>query len=426
MEIKSITYISYKNLTRRKTQVFFNILLISLTLVLFILTMSLMDSVNRFILSQTRDDAKFRTLNVYYNTDIIQSRNEVVENMKNVNHIIEAYPQSGVFGGKIINVTQISDNGKKDFIDLGIRACSNGNTPKVLAGSTFKKNDAKVGIIPKLFYPNSDFKISYSKENVDFIDGEKMIGKTIVIRYYAYDFSDEGQPKVVKSFDYHFKVVGVYDAVKNYDDPFCVYLPYRDVLNMQNNVEKYSKGLAKSVNNAVTAVVDKSQNTNKVIKKLNEIGYSANALSNANGSADQTSYIVIIGLILGMLLLILAFVVVSLTTISSIKKRTPEIGMLKAIGYTNKNITGIICFEMLLISIISLIIVLIICTIIFCFFTYLIKHSLTMYLQAFNPVINRLSIIVSIVIGILLPFFGCLSSIRRALEIEPTEALKSN
>ena len=425
MKYLMLPYIAYKNLSGRKIQTFFNIVLISMPLILFILSMSLMDSVNRFIEAEIINNVLYRTLNINY-SDTILSKDEVLNEVKKINYIIDAYPQAGVFGGDIINVSKdLSRDNEGKFKNIGIQACGAYNTPKVISGRSFNKDESNVGLIPEKFYPNNDFDISWSKEKINFINGKDLIGESITITYNAYDHCDAAkQPKISKTFNYTFKIIGIYDAVKIGIEPYYVFIPYSDVASMQENVKRYTAGVSETVGFNITAVVDKQNNVQKAISSLKSMGYDAYAIYQISGNIDMIYFIMMIGIIIGILILILAFIVISTTTVHSVKKRTRDIGILKAVGYTNKKITLIILFEMLLVSIISIVVILFTCLILLYLWHYLFKNNLTMYLRNFNLSINNISIILSVMMGSIIPILGGLAAICHASEIPPTEALK--
>ena len=115
--------------------------------------------------------------------------------------------------------------------------------------------------------------------------------------------------------------------------------------------------------------------------------------------------------------------IMMISTLKSIGERTREIGVLKAIGWSNKRVMGLILTE----SIVQLIIAWILSLTIITLLAWKIAPSLGTELWPFiNNNINTIShiITISFIYSLLIPLVGCIMPLLRVVRLKHTEALK--
>ena len=113
--------------------------------------------------------------------------------------------------------------------------------------------------------------------------------------------------------------------------------------------------------------------------------------------------------------------IMMITTSKSISERTREIGVLKAIGWSNKRVVTLILTE----SFVQLLVAWIITIIIICFLVLSFQTELDTVDLIKNHMVSAAYILVySLIVSLLIPLIGCLIPLLRVVRLKPTEALK--
>ena len=198
-------------------------------------------------------------------------------------------------------------------------------------------------------------------------------------------------------------MIGIYD-VDEYPFEDNLFVSFEDVIKINKNVEENTvlnpNVIYSGPDEQIIAYVDNSLNLNNTMEKVEELGYRCIVRSTVN-----TYIVVIINVVTAIVLSVLMIIVLSSITTSSIKAiddRKYEIGILKAIGYKNKNIKTILLFENLIIGIRAYLIGLIISII----SMYLIKifiFNKNIDFDRLNVNLNVWVCIVALIFSILIP-----------------------
>ena len=194
--------------------------------------------------------------------------------------------------------------------------------------------------------------MEYEIYNTEPINGESLIGEKITIR-------DEGNV-------YTFKVIGTYDAEKIYNEPNILYVHNNTIKNIKDsrNQEKSS---------SVVVTVDKVENIEKIwteIKELGivqiqfiqtlveeEVGKEAPVRKNIYTLINRTTMNQIEGIIKIMKIAtyFLCISIIFLVSIQKVIEDKKEIGIYKAVGYTNRQIIRTKQIEILLLLFLGII-----------------------------------------------------------------------
>lgn len=419
-------YLAMMNLSRRKITVIINIVIITISLFVILMSSTVSESVDSYLDKYIYSSLNFRTVDIGI-FKLQEGQKEKIEKIANrEEHIIDFYHENWGASVKIKN-TSVSNffepYKEKDFFgELSLNTFTKAYEDVILIGDFSEKGATEVGIIPKRFYPSGSFQIGTLKEENEFINGESLIGESITIEYYARDYSKEEMP-IIKTFSYTFKVVGVYDILPNMDDPYDVLIPYEDMELINHNLDQYNEGLSEDFCITYSVVVDDYNYVNSVIEILRNNGLSGMPRSEMGSFAKIASYIILSGYILGVIILLVGLVNIALTTLKSIEKRTGEIGLLKAIGYRNSHLLTIVGVEAITIGTMSFMLSTIIYVVLIVVSKQIISNNLSIYMQQFTLEFNVLQVLINGVISIVIPLISSIFGILVVVQISPKNAL---
>lgn len=340
MKLNDYIFLANKNLSRRKRTVIVNTILISVSTIIFVLGLSFtrcfMNTVNKAILN----NPSYRTIVVLgveenEQDNIIQK----IKEDKNIAMVLREKEYNTYVELKNIGTESINKS-------VGLNGASESVSPQVISGRNIKNDDEDVCIIPKklFFYSGRE---DFNKD--DYIDGENLIGKKIKIEYHSRDDSRE---EINNIFYKELEIIGVYNADEYVMDGNDLFVPFSIVNKIRTDIEEnwikdpnthYSGG------NSIYAIVNNSLNVEESFERIQTLGYRSLIRSTTN-----TLIVVIINTIVGIVVGVFVLIVlinITSSTIKSIDERKYEIGMLKAIGYKNKNIQIILLIENLIIGI---------------------------------------------------------------------------
>lgn len=407
------------NARRRSKDIITNISIVSLTMILIICVFSLTECLNNYIDNALYNSTQFRTL--YVNCFSQKAYDNAPNLLKQNENIIDVYPYL-----QSQDVEIIENNGeavsREENKAVTLDAYNKNRIPEIVNGDSIAEGDANVALVPEKFY---DRYVNPSLFNQDdnYIAGSSYIGKEITVEYVSVDYSTH-EMLINNSFQYTFKIVGTYDSDKVGVPGNTVLVNYNDLNTINNTIVKDSVGLSEDFALPYLALVDKYDNVKDTVIALNDTGdYNAEPMSVLGKIGEVRLLIINITLVLVILLAIISSVNIALTTIKSVKERIKEIGLLKAVGYTNSNIQKQISMEMLIVSIISFSVTLVITTILYLVFSYIINKNPTAAV-GFKLLIDAKSVIIAFVVGITIPFFSSKMSLRSISKIQPSVALK--
>lgn len=330
-----------------------NTILISVAVIIFVLAFSFTSSLSDTIERAVYNNLSYRTIVI---TGIPKySVDEVIEKVEENKNIIKVMNSD-----EYMAHVKIKDIGKEyssqaiTFIGADINS-----QPYVIKGRSIQNSEKNVCLIPQKIY------LDYSNDNFDkekYIDGNELLGETINVEYYSFDNSlGDMNPKINKTFCENYMVVGIYDAEENVMDGNSFFVPFYNVNEITQNINDntiLNPNTTYSNNKTIMAIVDNPVDIESTLNSIQELGYRALVRSTANTKLiDIVNIVVSISLSI-LILIVLANIISS--SIKSINDRQYEIGMLKSIGYKNKDIQVILIFENLIVGIRSFIIGLVI------------------------------------------------------------------
>lgn len=287
---------------------------------------------------------------------------EKIENIEHVDMVIEEYEEN-IYGYKYCEQLKTKDaDGYAKINPINTKTC-----PDITNGRKLQEDDKYVLIIPSKIYADSegtptgfrDIYIEKRNLNIEYINGEDLIGKKLIISFEASNGN---------TLEKQFEIIGTYDS-NLYNDMSTLYAPKEIIkeINLELNPDLLPEL-------EISVVVDKIENVELVKNELISQGlYEKSAIlqeaqkgdtseteanisrvTNINVETINIMKKLIIFLLFASILIFLSFLIT--TNINKTYLSSTEIGVLKAEGYTNKDIQKMTIIENIIVCIISIIV----------------------------------------------------------------------
>ena len=260
---------------------------------------------------------------------------------------------------------------------LWLKYGSDATLPKNVEGKRFYANDTGVAICSKYFYPSNGENINYFDKNM-FLKTDDIINKTFNIKREIVEKKDE-KSETTGIYRKDFKIIGVFDPLDTNDKMNTCYISPLDAIDFYESVNKTEEDYSLTPMNVI---IDSVDNIKYVTNELTKMGFSFSP-----NAYIEYNDIINIKYISNLIIMITLFAIMILTILYVDKKNINEqyeIGLLKSLGYKNKDIQLIKFMEMIWITIISFIIGLLLIGITLfiintIFKNYLIYHHIIIY-----------------------------------------------
>lgn len=389
MKLKNYTFLANANRKRgkRSTALF---LLLLFSVIALVLIMSVTSMLQRAMDGFTdADPARRVEINSYFpepGKGVVLTE-EVLDDIRKLDHVQSVDINDGMVR-QIFNITALADENGKDCSGMmpptneygySFEAWSLYKTQRmeVVAGKTLDESPVFSCLVPSSFCPVSDYTVD---ENIyPLQNGADYIGKIFTVKslgdyyaYWTYYKDNEGgymtNAQDLPALEYKLKVVGTFYAAYNGDGMSNqIYVSNETgqkieemavkATNDQEFIEQYKKDKTNPAMHSYTVLADSYENFNAVRQEIDEMGVFMSAIPEqfippslelfANVFTSAGNFFTIAVLILTVINLFLA-------TSSGLLERKGEIGLLKAIGYKNRQIfltlyleqlrTGLIAF----------------------------------------------------------------------------------
>ncbi len=416
MGIKYCLACAFNNIIRRKKQAITNIIIMFIALVLLLMSLSFSKAIQNYIDRYITNTTLHRTLLslpiVSENIDKERLAYEILSEDSRVTDVNE-FVQSTLL--RVINVDEVFgrnlpiEGGK---ICLDAQAYNKDIYKDIVAGRGILDKDKNVVVIPKYFYPDYSNEIDFFQNGVEYLNGEDYIGKKCTLEYESYDF-DKSRYRVNGKYKYTFDIIGVYDNASTLDSSYGIYLPRSDLANIWDTVVKNSTGNTSTPVKQIYVVVDKQSNIDPVIDKLKGYGIEFERQATPGMIQEIGNYILLVGIISSFFVFIISIVFLFFSSIDRIRRRAGEIGILKAMGYTDRNIKSIMAAEGVIIGGLSIFLALLVTLVSIFIFNHIIEIKASFYFKGMRLSVDALWILLSSLFSLLLPCIVHLLAVKR-------------
>ena len=455
MKLANVRFLAKANIRKNKRGNIVRILIVLLVLSLTLISsyaITVTSAVNEF-----KEIFRARALEVdpwdgYLDEDTLES-------IRNVDHVEDIYMLEGM-RDCVFNILETDDEELQKSIDSkesSVWAWSliGEEDRSVIAGKSLDESPTFSCVIPSLFYPYDDYYDAESEseiKNLDYIDGESLIGKTITVKAFGdsyetlYNYYENGYGAnewvQLPALEFNLKIVGVYYASPigaYFDEIYVSSETGRLITEMALEADGYDLDSDENVIEKWWStpslrthyvIVDDCNNISYVYNKLIEMGVSCAPdpeFELNNGADTIASVLSVAGTFLIIATAILCLINLIQSSTQAVMTRKGEIGLMKAIGYKNKQIFGCFYYEQLSLTFGGCVIGGVVSAVIIAISNFIFEHSNyvdRLYVIDWNNYLMFLAI--SVLIAVIVPLICQLFTLRKLTKIQPKDAMTEN
>lgn len=378
MKYSYIRFLSKANIKgNRKSN---TVIVLMCLLVIACTVISCFTAVTGQALNEYKEDYRARALEL--DPWLLPLTDDAISSIKNVEHVSSVDDIAGLPGFNLFDISDIyRDEDKFDEVDKKIKdkvsavyVCGlvGEEKKRMVAGKNLEDSPVFSCIVPSLFYPFlEDHNIKY--ENLDYIDGTTLIGKTITVKGYngnvsvTYNYSEDdasgNDDAALPSPEYKLKIVGTYFCSPTTSGSFEDILVSRETdlkmtemalesagVNLSSKDSRLANWWNDSSLHSYYVVADDFDNLPYIFNEISRMGY---AIANSpeqlinDGTVLMANLFGTVGVFLIVALFILAVITLVQSSVTSVNERKSYIGLLKAIGYKNRQVFVCMCIEQL-------------------------------------------------------------------------------
>ena len=231
---------------------------------------------------------------------------------------------------------------------------------------------------------------------------------------------------------YQFKIVGVYDNVKQCTTGDEAYINRGKLKDIWKNSEIFIEEENIVYTDLMpqedyVVVVRENKDVLDVTEQLKKLGVGMVTPQYTDDVAEikMMRFIEMSGNAIGILILAWAAVTMLLSYLKDIRNRTSEYGILKAVGYKERDLSCILWMETFIIEIWAIMISLVIGEVLVLVINYLIAAKGNILWKYLHAGYRWSQIVMVVFVGIVFPSVAYLVGIRKIRRIKPIVALKS-
>lgn len=377
MKYSYIRFLSKANIKgNRKSN---TVIVLMCLLVIACTVISCFTAVTGKALNEYKNDYRARSLEL--DPWLLPLTDDAISSIESVEHVSSVDDIAGFRSVCMFNILDVeNEKGNRDKIDEKIKnedaavyVCGLiGDEEKTItAGKNLDESPIFSCIVPSLFYPFEPETINY--EDLDYIDGTTLIGKTITVKGYndnvsvIYNYREDAYSgntdEIMPSPEYKLKIVGTYYCTPAKSGSFEDILVSRETdlkmtemalesagVNLSSKDSKLANWWNDSSLHSYYVVADDFDNLSYIFNEVSKMGY---AIANSpeqlinDGTVLMANLFGTVGVFLIVALFILAVITLVQSSVTSVNERKSYIGLLKAIGYKNRQVFVCMCVEQL-------------------------------------------------------------------------------
>lgn len=426
MKLSRYLFLSYVNLTRRKGGAALFILTLTLTLAALMTTLSLIEGWGDYYQRNYTDNLAYRRMFIkYYGTRYTDE--ERLALVKAQEHVLSASFGDGVAG---LTLPELTEFGTEQSGELCVWEVEDTVLPDLLAGRPYEKGETNAIVIPKYLSTKVMADTDGAIPEEEIIDGEQFLGQVKEFEYYGTNPQTE-EYEVLETLP--LKVVGVYDNYKYFtlaNECYAAPGTVTDLLIQQHNYRvELNAGQPGQLpdNIRILAYSDSIDNNMAIRSALGEVGLEVGwgVLYDQSG-VDMRKVIGHYGMLFFWILFAVTVLASSMTMFLSVRSRRGELGLLKAVGYRNRNIWGMVVTEGILQCLVSLALAVLLTVAALAVTHWLVVVPNQFLNHRLFLSLSGQSVLIALAVSFGAPLLGIVASVVEAVRIPPTEALKED
>ena len=340
-----------------------NIIFLMITVLIF-LALYILLTIAYFVIDYQRDLQKYsvdsRSLIVYNDNKNEQQLDEI----NNISHVIVNVSDK-YYNPFYTNLEQFNTNNQKGY--GAIKAMITKDDIKIIKGRNVL-NDYEI-VVPVKFYPHGESSVEKNDYKKNILNGNDLIGTEIKVRadvitehisHNDPNYEEKMEEIINQNPIITFKVVGTYDSKDNLVEMNTCFVSMGAIDLLKSDISGggyvvYEDGTEEYTDNYYEdrlVRVDEYKNYDYVKNELSKMGYSFSEIFEIDKTIDLFFYI---PLSISVVLILIIFALIYNFILKKYRIRHINIGLLKAIGYSNKQINKIELVENLIITIISVV-----------------------------------------------------------------------
>lgn len=424
--------------------------LIVLIVAILVISLTVISSISITLsngMDEYKNDFRARTIEAYPDNKTFDEI--TLQTVRNIKHV-ESVDIEDEMRHQFFSIENISDeNGTYDSLQkqfdekdtmIDVWSLIGGEKRRVVAGKNLEEAPTFSCIIPQLFYPFDED--VYATDGLEYLDSESLIGKTLTLLprggYFSFDYFDGTDSKraEIPSFEVKLTIVGVYYSSPTADGgPSTFYISEETGKELIKNAVDNSEGGKEEFESFINH--PEYHNIHITVDNFNNIDYVYDELQNMNiyvvegtelGINPETPLITNIFNILSIFLTTSAFLVTFILmlyfSVDAVKNKKEEIGLMKAVGYKNGQIFGIITLEQLLTTLKGFALGAVISATAITVINFVFSNgSYANRIFIVNPALYLLITAAALLIAVLVPIICEILVLHKLFKIQPKDAM---